>query len=82
MRYLFLLLLSVLSLSSFAQFQITGLTAQSNQVSDIYCDSLITMTFSNLTASSSGGTAEISQVVEGTNFTAYQLAVSVDWGDG
>ena len=82
MRYLFLLLLSVLSLSSFAQFQITGLTAQSNQVSDIYCDSLITMTFSTLTASSAGGTAEISQVVEGTNFTAYQLAVSVDWGDG
>jgi len=82
MRYLFLLLFSTLSLGAFAQFSITGLTAQSNQVSDIYCDSLITMTFSNLTASSAGGTAEISQVIEGTNFTAYQLAVSVDWGDG
>lgn len=69
-------------MGAFAQFQITGLTAQSNQVSDTYCDSLITMTFSALTASSSGGTAEISQVVEGTNFTASQLAVSVDWGDG
>ena len=82
MRYLFALVLSITCLSSFAQFQITGLTAQNNQVSDYYCDSLITMTFSTLTASSATGAAEINQVVEGTNFAAYQLAVSVDWGDG
>lgn len=82
MRYLFLLLFSTLSLGAFAQFQITGLTAQSNQVSDNYCDSLITMTFSTLTASSATGTAEINQVIEGTNFAAFQCTVSVDWGDG
>lgn len=82
MRYLLLVLLSSLSLSSFAQFQITGLTAQSNQITDYYCDSTVAMSFSALTAPSAIGGAEIHQIIEGTNFTGFQFSVSINWGDG
>jgi uncharacterized repeat protein (TIGR01451 family) len=82
MRYLFLVLLSSLSLSSFAQFQITGLTAQSNQITDYYCDSTVAMSFSALTAPSATSGLEIHQIIEGANFTGFQFSVSINWGDG
>ena len=82
MRYLLLVLLSSLSLSSFAQFQITGLTAQSNQITDYYCDSTVAMSFSALTAPSATSGLEIHQIIEGANFTGFQFSVSINWGDG
>jgi uncharacterized repeat protein (TIGR01451 family) len=83
MRYLFLVLLSTLSLGSFAQFQITGLTPQSNQIANPTCNGNIYMTFSALTApTSSGAPGEIVQVLNGTNFTGFQFTAIVDWGDG
>ena len=82
MRYLLLLLLSVLSLSSIAQFSITGLTAQSNQITDYYCDSTVAMSFSALTAPSATSGLEIHQIIEGANFTGFQFSVSINWGDG
>ncbi len=82
MRYLLLVLLSSLSLSAFAQFQITALTPQSNQITDYYCDSTVAMSFSALTAPSAIGGAEIHQIIEGTNFTGFQFTVSINWGDG
>ena len=82
MRYLLLVLLSSLSLSAFAQFQITALTPQSNQITDYYGDSTVAMSFSALTAPSAIGGAEIHQIIEGTNFTGFQFTVSINWGDG
>jgi uncharacterized repeat protein (TIGR01451 family) len=83
MRYLFLLLFSIFSLSSFAQFQITGLTAQSNQVANAPCNANVYMSFSALTApTSSSGPGEIVQIIQGTNFSGFQFVATVDWGDG
>lgn len=82
MRNFFLLLFSTLSFSAFAQFQITGLTAQSNQVSGFYCDSAIAMSFSALTAPLVSSGAEIEQVIQGINFTGFQFSAFVNWGDG
>lgn len=83
MRYLFALVLSITCLSSFAQFQITGLTPQSNQISNAACNGNIYMTFSALTApTSSGAPGEIVQVINGNNFTGFQFTAIVDWGDG
>ena len=83
MRYLFLLLFSTLSLGAFAQFQITGLTAQSNQVANPACNGNIYMSFSALTApNSSSNPGEIVQIFNGTNFTGFQFTATVDWGDG
>jgi uncharacterized repeat protein (TIGR01451 family) len=82
MRYLFLLLLSTLSLGAFSQFQITGLTAQSSQVTDFYCDSVVNMSFSALTAPSASSGAEIDQIIQGSNFTGFQFTASINWGDG
>ncbi|MDP4717502.1 MAG: T9SS type A sorting domain-containing protein [Flavobacteriales bacterium] len=83
MRYLFLLLSSILSFYTFAQaFEITGITQQNNQITDYYCDSTVAMSFSALTAPSAIGGAEILQIIEGTNFTGFQFTVSINWGDG
>jgi uncharacterized repeat protein (TIGR01451 family) len=83
MRYLLLVLLSSLSLSAFAQFQMTGLTAQSNQIASAPCNGNVFMSFSALTApTSSSGPGEIVQVINGTNFTGFQFVANVDWGDG
>jgi uncharacterized repeat protein (TIGR01451 family) len=83
MRYLIALVLSLTCLSSFAQFQITGLTPQNNQVSNAACNGSINMTFSALTApTSSSAPGEIVQVLNGTNFTGFQFTAIVDWGDG
>ncbi len=83
MRYLFLLLFSTLSLGAFAQFQITGLTAQSNQVANPACNGNIYMSFSALTApTSNSNPGEIVQIINGTNFTGFQFNATVDWGDG
>lgn len=83
MRYLLLVLLSSLSLGAFAQFQITGLTPQSNQIASPMCNGNIYMTFSALTApTSSGAPGEIVQVINGTNFTGFQFTATIDWGDG
>lgn len=83
MRYLFTLLLSVVTLGAFAQFQITGLTPQNNQITNPPCNGNIYMTFSALTAPTTGsGPGEIVQVINGTNFTGFQFTATVDWGDG
>jgi uncharacterized repeat protein (TIGR01451 family) len=83
MRYLFALIVSLASFSSFAQFQITGLTAQNNQVANAPCNANVYMSFSALTApTSSSGPGEIVQVIQGTNFSGFQFTVTVDWGDG
>jgi hypothetical protein len=83
MRYLFALLLSVATLGAFAQFQITGLTPQSNQIANPACNGNMYMTFSALTAPTSGSApGEIVQVINGTNFTGFQFTATVDWGDG
>lgn len=82
MKHLLALLLSVLSVSAFAQFQITGLTAQSNQITDFYCDSTVAMSFSALTGASVSSGAEIDQVIQGINFTGFQYTASINWGDG
>jgi uncharacterized repeat protein (TIGR01451 family) len=83
MRYLLLVLLISLSLGAFAQFQITGLTPQSNQIASPMCEGNIYMTFSALTApTSSGVSGEIVQVINGTNFTGFQFTATIDWGDG
>ncbi len=83
MRYLLLLLFSTIALSSFAQFNVSGITPQSNQVANAPCNSNISMSFSALTApTSSPGPGEIVQIIEGTNFNTYQFSVIVDWGDG
>ena len=83
MRYLLALFLSVVTLGAFAQFQITGLTPQSNQIASPMCEGNIYMTFSALTAPTSGGMpGEIVQVINGTNFTGFQFTAIIDWGDG
>ncbi|MFM2315720.1 MAG: hypothetical protein RLZZ155_52 [Bacteroidota bacterium] len=83
MRYFIALLLSLACLSSFAQFQITGLTPQNNQITNPPCNGNIYMTFSALTAPTTGsGPGEIVQVINGTNFTGFQFTATVDWGDG
>jgi uncharacterized repeat protein (TIGR01451 family) len=83
MRYLFALIVSLASFSSIAQFQITGLTPQSNQIANPACNGNIYMTFSALTApTSSGVPGEIVQIINGTNFTGFQFTATVDWGDG
>lgn len=83
MRYLFLLLLSILSLNTFAQaFEITGITPQSNQITDFYCDSTIAMSFSALFPSSANNGAEINQIIDGNNFSGFQFTTFIDWGDG
>jgi len=82
MKNLLALLLSVLSMSAFAQFQITALTPQNNQVTDYYCDSIIAMSFSALTVPSPIGNAEINQIIDGNNFSGFQFTTFIDWGDG
>ncbi len=83
MRNLIAVFFCVVSFGTFAQgFEITGLQTQNNQVTDYYCDSTVTMSFSALTAPSAIGGAEIHQIIEGTNFTGFQFTVSVNWGDG
>lgn len=82
MKNLLALLLSVLSMSAFAQFQITALTPQNNQVTDYYCDSIIAMSFSALTTPSPIGNAEINQIIDGNNFSGFQFTTFIDWGDG
>jgi len=83
MRYLFTLLLSVVTLGAFAQFQITGLTPQNSQISNPMCNGNVYMTFSALTAPTSGSSPEeIVQVINGTNFTGFQFTATIDWGDG
>jgi len=89
MRHLFVFLLCVLSLESFAQgLQITGLVPY-NGLSQIYsgsplqdtnCDSLITMSFKTGTIATSMN--EITQLIQGTNFSTTQFTVVVNWGDG
>ncbi|MFM1773136.1 MAG: hypothetical protein RLZZ71_2278 [Bacteroidota bacterium] len=89
MRQLLILFLCIVSLESFAQgLQITGLVpyrntyaTPSNYVfSDTNCDSLITMSFKTGTIASS--TNEITQLIQGTNFSSTQFTVVVNWGDG
>lgn len=82
MKHLLALLLSVLSVSAFAQFQITALTPQNNQITDLYCDSTIAMSFSALSPSSASSGAEINQIIDGNNFSGFQFTVFIDWGDG
>ncbi|MEN9943925.1 MAG: hypothetical protein RLZZ91_1926, partial [Bacteroidota bacterium] len=83
MRYLFALFLCVTTFGAFAQFQITGLTPQSNQIANPACNGNIYMTFYALTApTSSSAPEEIVQVINGTNFTGFQFTAIIDWGDG
>ncbi len=83
MRNLIAVFFCVVSFGTFAQgFEITGLQTQNNQVTDYYCDSTVTMSFSALTAPSAIGGAEIHQIIEGANFTGFQFSVSINWGDG
>ena len=82
MKHLLALLLSVLSVSAFAQFQITALTPQNNQITDFYCDSTIAMSFSALSPSSASSGAEINQIIDGNNFSGFQFTTFIDWGDG
>ena len=90
MRQLLVLFLCVLSLESYSQsgLQITGLVPYRNTYatpanyvfSDTNCDSLITMSFKTGTIASS--TNEITQLIQGTNFSTTQFTVVVNWGDG
>ena len=90
MRHLLVLFLCVLSLESYSQsgLQITGLVPYRNTYatpanyvfSDNNCDSLITMSFKTWAIASS--TNEITQLIQGTNFSATQFTVVVNWGDG
>jgi uncharacterized repeat protein (TIGR01451 family) len=83
MRYLFALFLSITCLSSIAQFQITGLTPQTTPVVSEQCNGNISMSFSALTAPTSGsGVGQIVQIIQGTNFSGFQFTVTIDWGDG
>ena len=83
MRNLIAVFFCVVSFGTFAQgFEITGLQTQNNQVTDYNCDSLITMSFSALNPATNGSNAEINQIILGTNFTGFQFAISIDWGDG
>jgi uncharacterized repeat protein (TIGR01451 family) len=83
MRNLIAVFFCVVSFGTFAQgFEITGLQTQNNQVTDYNCDSLITMSFSALNPATTGSNAEINQIILGTNFTGFQFAISIDWGDG
>jgi len=83
MRNLIAVFFCVVSFGTFAQgFEITGLQTQNNQVTDYNCDSLITMSFSALNPATTGSNAEINQIILGANFTGFQFAISIDWGDG
>ena len=83
MRHLFALFLSITCLSSIAQFQITGLTPQTTPVVSEQCNGNISMSFSALTAPTSGsGVGQIVQIIQGTNFSGFQFTVTIDWGDG
>jgi uncharacterized repeat protein (TIGR01451 family) len=83
MRNLIAVFFCVVSFGTFAQgFEITGLQTQNNQVTDYNCDSLITMSFSALNPATNGSYVEINQIILGTNFTGFQFAISIDWGDG
>jgi uncharacterized repeat protein (TIGR01451 family) len=89
MRQLLVLLLCIVSLESFAQgLQITGLVPYRGfyqaplnySFEDYNCDSLITMSFKTGTISSSNN--EITQLIQGTNFSTTQFTVLINWGDG
>jgi uncharacterized repeat protein (TIGR01451 family) len=89
MRQLLVLFLCIVSLESFAQgLQITGLVPYRNTYatpanyvfSDTNCDSLITMSFK--TGAIATSTNEITQLIQGTNFSTTQFTVVVNWGDG
>ena len=90
MRQLLVLFLCVISLESYSQsgLQITGLVPYLNTYatpanyvfSDTNCDSLITMSFK--TGAIATSTNEITQLIQGTNFSTTQFTAVVNWGDG
>jgi hypothetical protein len=89
MRQLFVLLLCIVSFEAFAQgLQITGLvpytytyaTPANYVFTDTNCDSLVTMSFK--TGAIATSTNEITQLIQGTNFSTTQFTVVVNWGDG
>jgi len=89
MRQLLVLFFCIVSFESYAQgLQITGLVPY-HGLSQIYpgyswpvtnCDSTITMSFKTGTIANS--TNEITQLIQGTNFSTTQFTVVVNWGDG
>ena len=90
MRQLLVLFLCVISLESYTQtgLFITGLvpysvlyqTPANYTFSDANCDSTITMSFK--TGAIATSTNEITQLIQGTNFSTTQFTVVVNWGDG
>ena len=83
MRYLFAFIVSLASFSTFAQFQITGLTPQSTPIVSEQCNGNISMSFAALTPPTSGsGPGQIVQIIQGTNFSGFQFTVTINWGDG
>ncbi|MFM7618240.1 MAG: T9SS type A sorting domain-containing protein [Bacteroidota bacterium] len=83
MRIFILSLFSLLSVQIFGQgFQITGLQPQNSSIVDYYCDSTISMSFAAINPQTASTGAEIDHVIQGSNFTGFQFAIAVDWGDG